>query len=60
MTPDKGNENKVFAVAIMRDGKVVGKLIPGKKPVRLGTGYNNSIVVEGNNLPESMVLITPG
>ncbi len=60
MTPAKEDEKKVFAIAIMRDGKVVGKLIPGKEPVRLGTGYNNNIVVEGNNLPESMVFITPG
>ena len=60
MTPAKEDSRKVFAIAIMRDGKVVGKLIPGKEPVRLGTGYNNNIVVEGSNLPESMVFITPG
>ncbi len=60
MTPENVEENKVLAVAIMRDGKVVGKLIPGKEPVRLGTGYNNNIVVEGENLPDSMVFITPG
>ncbi|MCK5117134.1 MAG: hypothetical protein KAR44_11070 [Candidatus Aegiribacteria sp.] len=60
MTPAKENEGKVFAIAIMRDGKVVGKLIPGKEPVRLGTGYNNNIVVEGSDLPESMVFVTPG
>ncbi|NOQ22844.1 MAG: hypothetical protein GQ565_09410 [Candidatus Aegiribacteria sp.] len=60
MTPDKEGQKKVFAIAIMRDGKVVNKLIPDKKPVRLGTGYNNNIVVEGNNLPDSMVFITPG
>ncbi len=60
MTPEKVTERKVLAIAIMRDGKVVGKLIPGKEPVRLGTGYNNNVVVEGNSLPDSMVLITPG
>ena len=60
MTPAKEDSRKVFAIAIMRDGKVVGKLIPGKEPVRLGTGYNNNIVVEGSDLPESMVFITPG
>ena len=60
MTPVKEDSRKVLAIAIMRDGKVVGKLIPGKEPVRLGTGYNNNIVVEGSNLPESLVFITPG
>ncbi len=60
MTPHKEDGKKVFAIAIMRDGKVVGKLIPGNEPVRLGTGYNNNIVVEGDNLPESMILITHG
>ncbi len=60
MTPAKEDSRKVLAIAIMRDGKVVGKLIPGKEPVRLGTGYNNNIVVEGSNLPESLVFITPG
>ena len=58
MTPAKEDSRKVLAIAIMRDGKVVGKLIPGKEPVRLGTGYNNNIVVEGSNLPESMVFIS--
>jgi hypothetical protein len=60
MTPERNDEKKVLAIAIMRDGKVVGKLIPGKEPVRMGTGYNNNIVVEGAGLPDSMVLITPG
>jgi hypothetical protein len=60
MTPERNDEKKVLAIAIMRDGKVVGKLIPGKEPVRMGTGYNNNIVVEGQGLPESMVLITQG
>ena len=60
MTPRKDEERKILAIAIMRDDKVVGKLTPGSEPVRLGTGYNNHIVVEGENLPDSMVLITQG
>lgn len=60
MTPRKDEERKILAIAIMRDGKVVGKLTPGSEPVRLGTGYNNHIVVEGENLPDSMTFITPG
>ena len=58
MTPAK--ENKVLAIAIMRDGKVIGKLIPGKESIKIGTGYNNNIVVDGTNIPDSMVFITPG
>jgi hypothetical protein len=53
-------ERKVLAIAVMRDGKVVGKLIPGREPVRMGTGYNNNIVVEGDGLPDSYSLVTPG
>jgi len=53
-------DRKVLAIAVMRDGKVVGKLIPGRDPVRLGTGYNNNIVVEGEELPDSYSLVTPG
>lgn len=60
MTPRKDEERKILAIAIMRDGKVVGKLTPGSETVRIGTGYNNHIVVEGENLPDSMALITPG
>ncbi len=60
MTPKEEAKKKVLALAIMRDGKVVGKMIPGGEPVRLGTGYNNSIVVEGDDLPEEMVFITQG
>ncbi|OPL19463.1 MAG: hypothetical protein AVO35_10625 [Candidatus Aegiribacteria sp. MLS_C] len=60
MTPERNEERKVLAIAIMRDGKVVGKLIPGREPVRMGIGYNNNIVVEGSGLPDSMVLITQG
>jgi len=60
MTPEKETARKVLAVAIMRDGQVVGKLIPGKEPVRLGNGYNNNIVVEADDIPDSMPFITPG
>lgn len=60
MTPRKEDKRKILAIAIMRDEKVVGKLIPESEPVRLGTGYNNNIVVEGDRLPESMVFLVPG
>ena len=60
MTPRKEETKKVLAIAIMRDGQVVGKLIPGSEPVHLGTGYNNNIVVEGNDLPDTMVFMVPG
>jgi hypothetical protein len=53
-------EKKVLAVAVMRDGKVVNKLIPGKDSVRLGSGYNNQIVAEDADVPDSMVMLTPG
>lgn len=60
MTPERSSSGKVLAVAIMRDGKVVNKLIPGREPVRMGTGYNNNVVIEGSELPESMILLAPG
>lgn len=60
MTPEKEKEKKVLAIAIMQDGKIVNKLIPGRESVRIGTGYNNNIIVEGANLPDSMLFITPG
>lgn len=60
MTPEGGSSGKVMAIAIMRDGKVVNKLIPGREPVRMGTGYNNNVVIEGSELPESMILLAPG
>jgi len=60
MDGQQTTERKVLAVAVMRDGKVVRKLIPGRDPVRLGTGYNNNIVVEGENLPDSCSLLAPG
>ncbi|MCD4775251.1 MAG: hypothetical protein K8S15_04275 [Candidatus Aegiribacteria sp.] len=60
MTPEKEKAKKVLAIAIMQDGKIVNKLIPGRESVRIGTGYNNNIIVEGANLPDSMLFITPG
>jgi len=51
---------KVLAIAVMRDGKIVNKIIPGSQPVQVGTGYNNNIVIEGANLPDSMSFISPG
>lgn len=60
MTPEKEKQKKVLAIAIMQDGNVVNKLIPGKETVRIGTGYNNNIIVEGAGLPDSMLFITPG
>ncbi len=53
-------EKKVLAVAVMRDGKVVNKMLPGDSPVRLGSGYNNSIVAEAPGIPDSMEFIRPG
>ncbi|MBN1435204.1 hypothetical protein JW921_10625 [Candidatus Fermentibacterales bacterium] len=53
-------EGKILAIAVTRDGKVVNKLIPGREPVRLGSDYNNNIIVEGPSVPGSMVLISPG
>ncbi|MFO7950673.1 MAG: hypothetical protein R6U36_09920 [Candidatus Fermentibacteraceae bacterium] len=53
-------EKKVLAVAVMRDGRVINKLIPGKEPVRLGTGYNNQIVAEEADVPDSMIILSPG
>ncbi len=48
---------KVLAVAAMRDGKVVTKLLPGDREVTLGSGYNNNIAVEGAGIPDSLVFI---
>lgn len=48
---------KVLAVAAMRDGKVVTKLLPGEKEITLGSGYNNNIAVEGAGIPDSLVFI---
>ncbi|MFO7627650.1 MAG: hypothetical protein R6V62_10350 [Candidatus Fermentibacteraceae bacterium] len=53
-------ERKVLAIAVMRDGKVVNKMLPGSVPVRLGSGYNNSIVAEAPGIPDSMEFIRPG
>lgn len=60
MSPRREDARKVLAIAILRDDKVVGKLIPGNEPVKLGTGYNNNVVVEGDDLPESMAFIVRG
>lgn len=51
------NVKKVLAVAAMREGKVVTKLIPGDREVTLGSGYNNNIAVEGAGIPDSLVFI---
>ncbi len=51
------NVKKVLAIAAMREGKVVTKLIPGDKEVTLGSGYNNNIAVEGAGIPDSLVFI---
>lgn len=53
-------ERKVLAIAVMRDGKVVNKMLPGAAPVKLGSGYNNSIVAEAPGIPDSMEFIRPG
>lgn len=53
-------ERKVLAVAVMRDGKVVNKMLPGSAPVRLGSGYNNNIVAEDPGIPDSFDFIRPG
>ncbi len=53
-------ERKILAVAVMRDGKVVNKMLPGSNPVKLGSGYNNSIVAESPGIPDSMEFIRPG
>ena len=48
---------KVLAVAAMREGKVVTKLLPGDREITLGSGYNNNIAVEGEGIPDSLVFI---
>lgn len=53
-------KNKILAIAAMRDGKVVTKILPGHKDITLGSGYNNNIAVEGAGIPESMVLFKAG
>jgi hypothetical protein len=60
MMAQAAEEKKVLAVAVMRDGKVVSKMLPGNAPVRLGSGYNNSIVAEAPGIPDSMEFIRPG
>jgi len=51
---------KVLAVAAMRDGKVLTKLLPGEKEITLGSGYNNSIAVEAAGVPDSLVFLKRG
>lgn len=53
-------KKKILAIAAMRDGKVITKLLPGEKEITLGSGYNNSIAVEAPGIPESIVLIKTG
>jgi TonB family protein len=48
---------KVLAIAAMRDGKVITKLLPGEREVTLGSGYNNNIAVESPGVPDSLVFI---
>ncbi len=51
------NKKKILAIAAMRDGKVVTKLLPGDKAITIGAGYNNNISVEAPGMPDSIVLI---
>ncbi len=51
---------KILAVAAMRDGKVITKLLPGEKDITLGSGYNNNIAVEAPGIPDTIVLISTG
>ncbi|MCK5131228.1 MAG: AgmX/PglI C-terminal domain-containing protein [Candidatus Sabulitectum sp.] len=51
---------KILAIAAMREGKVITKLLPGEREITLGSGYNNSISVEAPGIPESIVLIKTG
>ncbi len=53
-------KNKILAIAAMRDGKVITKLLPGEKEITLGSGYNNNIAVEAPGIPETIVLIKKG
>lgn len=53
-------ERKVLAIAVLRDGKVINKLIPERVQIRLGSGFNNNIAVEAPGIPESYPFISPG
>lgn len=53
-------EKKVLAIAVLRDGKVVNKLIPERVQIRVGSGFNNNIAIEHPGVPESFVFIMPG
>lgn len=48
---------KVLAIAVMREGKVVTKLLPGDTEITIGSGYNNNIAVDGAGIPDSFVFI---
>ncbi|PIE51187.1 hypothetical protein CSA37_13035 [Candidatus Fermentibacteria bacterium] len=48
---------KVLAVAAMQNGKVVTKLLPGNRDITLGSGYNNTIAVEGQGIPDTIVFL---
>ena len=54
------NKGKILAVAAMRDGKVITKLLPGEREITLGSGYNNNISVEAPGIPDSIILIKTG
>ncbi|HOA05682.1 MAG TPA: hypothetical protein PLF04_07385 [Candidatus Fermentibacter daniensis] len=60
MAEAPASDRKVLAIAVLRDGKVVNKLIPERAPIRLGSGFNNNIVIEHPGIPESSVFIMPG
>ncbi len=51
---------KILAVASMRDGKVITKLLPGDKEITLGSGYNNNLSVEAPGVPDSLVFLKRG
>lgn len=53
-------KRKILAIAAMREGKVITKLLPGDREITLGSGYNNNISVEAPGIPESIVLIKTG
>ncbi len=59
-TSGSAPERKVLAIAVLRDGKVISKLIPDRTQVKMGTGFGNNIVVEGVEAPDSYPLIAPG
>ncbi len=60
MSDGSAPEKKILAIAVLRDGKVVNKLIPERVQIRLGSGFNNNIAIEHPGIPESFVFIMPG